>query len=42
MKEDKTLFDMYKLLEKLIFSYDLETTLNILAKNIAELMGVKG
>ncbi len=42
MKEDKPLFYIYKLLEKLISSYDLETTLNILAKNIAELMGVKG
>jgi len=42
MQKDRPLFDMYKLLEQLISSYDLETTLNILAKNIAELMGVKG
>ena len=42
MQKDRPLLDMYKFLEQLISSYDLETTLNILAKNIAELMGVKG
>ncbi len=42
MKQDKPLFDMYKLFKELISSYDLETTFNILAKNIAELMDVKG
>ncbi len=42
MKEVKPLLDIYKLLEELISSYDLEATLNLLAKNIAEQMGVKG
>ena len=42
MKEDKPSFDMYKLLEDLISSYDLETTLSVLARNIVEIIGVKG
>ncbi len=42
MKEDKVLFDMYKLFEELVTSYDLETTLRILARKIKELMNVKG
>lgn len=42
MKQDKPSFDMYKLLEELISSYDLETTLYVLARNIVEIIGVKG
>ena len=42
MAEDKTFYDMYELLEDLISSYDLETTLNVLARNTASLIGVKG
>jgi signal transduction protein with GAF and PtsI domain len=41
-REDKSLFDMCGLFEELISFYDLETTLNILARNITEQMGVKG
>ncbi|HYA11846.1 MAG TPA: GAF domain-containing protein [Thermodesulfovibrionales bacterium] len=33
---------MYKLLEELISSYDLEATLNVLARNVVEIIGVKG
>jgi transcriptional regulator with GAF, ATPase, and Fis domain len=42
MAADKTFYDMYQLLEDLISSYDLETTLNVLAGNTASLLGVKG
>jgi len=42
MKQDKPSFDMYKLLEELISSYDLEATLNVLARNVVEIIGVKG
>lgn len=42
MSPDKPLTDMCKVFEELVFSYDLDTTLNVLARNITELMGVKG
>ncbi|MEW6001714.1 MAG: GAF domain-containing protein [Nitrospirota bacterium] len=42
MKSDKPLFDLCMLFEDLVSSYDLDSTLNILAKNIAKLMNVKG
>jgi signal transduction protein with GAF and PtsI domain len=42
MKKQKPLFDMCMILEEIVSSYELDTTLNILAKNITEQMGVKG
>src|SRR4030043_592782 len=42
MKKKKPIFDMCIILEELVSFYELDTTLNILAKNITEQMGVKG
>src|SRR3989304_5442114 len=41
MKKHKPFLDMCMLLEELVSFYELDTTLNILAKNITEQMGVK-
>jgi len=42
MKEERPPFDICMLFEELITSYDLETTLHIVARKITELMNVKG
>lgn len=42
MKRQKPLFDVCMIMEELVSSYELDTTLNTLAKNITEQMGVKG
>ena len=42
MKEENPLYDICGLFEELVSSYDLTTTLNVLAKNITELISVKG
>jgi len=42
MKEDNPLFDICGLFEELVSSYDLTATLDMLAKNITELIGAKG
>jgi hypothetical protein len=42
MKKHKPFLDMCMLLEELVSSYELDTTLDILARNLVEQMGVKG
>jgi len=42
MESEKPFSDMCRLFEELIFSYDLDTTLTVLARNITEMMNVKG
>jgi signal transduction protein with GAF and PtsI domain len=42
MKKEEPLWNICMLMEELVSSYDLQKTLNILAKNITEQMGVKG
>src|SRR4030066_255475 len=42
MEKHKPFLDMCMLLEELVSSYELDTTLDILARNLVEQMGVKG